>query len=137
MEGYCLKCRSKREMSNTQAITMKNRRPATQGVCPVCSTRMFRIGKALLSGASRRPSPKAVGRGVAAISDGLRRRSNRLHELFTGPPTQITATLWVPHLPSNRTRALDIRKPERYSLPTAYCRWTHPPSGSGHGSCTE
>ena len=45
MEEYCLKCRSKREMSNTQAITMKNGRPATQGVCPVCSTRMFRIGK--------------------------------------------------------------------------------------------
>ncbi len=46
MEGYCLKCRSKREMSNTQAITMKNGRPATQGVCPVCSTTMFRIGEA-------------------------------------------------------------------------------------------
>ena len=47
MEGYCLKYRFKREMSNTQAITMKNGRPATQGVCPGCSTRMFRIGKAL------------------------------------------------------------------------------------------
>ena len=46
MEGYCVKCRSQREMSNTQAITMKNGRPATQGTCPVCSTKMFRIGKA-------------------------------------------------------------------------------------------
>ena len=45
MEGYCLKCRTKREMKNARAITMKNGRPATQGVCPVCSTRMFRIGK--------------------------------------------------------------------------------------------
>ncbi|MCJ7426535.1 MAG: DUF5679 domain-containing protein [Dehalococcoidales bacterium] len=25
---------------------MKNKRPATQGVCPVCGTKMFRIGKA-------------------------------------------------------------------------------------------
>ena len=24
---------------------MKNRRPATQGVCPVCGTKVFRIGK--------------------------------------------------------------------------------------------
>jgi hypothetical protein len=24
---------------------MKNRRPATQGVCPVCGTKMFKIGK--------------------------------------------------------------------------------------------
>ena len=46
MEAHCLKCRIKREMSNAQAITMKNGRPATQGVCPVCSTKMFRIGKA-------------------------------------------------------------------------------------------
>ena len=34
MEAYCLKCRSKKDMSNTQAITMKNGRPATRGVCP-------------------------------------------------------------------------------------------------------
>ncbi|MCD5399619.1 MAG: DUF5679 domain-containing protein [Dehalococcoidia bacterium] len=46
MDGYCVKCRSSREMKNTEAITMKNGRPATQGVCPVCGTKMFRIGKA-------------------------------------------------------------------------------------------
>ena len=46
MEAYCVKCRSKREMSNPQAVTMKNGRPGTQGVCQVCSTKMFRIGKA-------------------------------------------------------------------------------------------
>ena len=45
MEGYCFKCRCNREMSNLQSVTMKNGRPATQGVCPVCSTKMFRIGK--------------------------------------------------------------------------------------------
>tara|TARA_B100001250_G_scaffold412965_1_gene445606 strand:+ start:71 stop:175 length:105 start_codon:yes stop_codon:yes gene_type:complete len=33
-------------MSNPQEITMKNGRPATQGVCPVCGTKMFKIGKA-------------------------------------------------------------------------------------------
>ena len=46
MEAYCVKCRSNREMSKTEAITMKNGRPATRGICPVCSTKMFRIGKA-------------------------------------------------------------------------------------------
>ena len=45
MEAFCVKCRSKREMSNPQAITMKNGRPATRGACPVCNTKMFRIGK--------------------------------------------------------------------------------------------
>ena len=45
MEAYCMECRTKREMSNAQAITMKNGRPATRGVCPVCGTKMFRIVK--------------------------------------------------------------------------------------------
>ncbi|MEZ4502719.1 MAG: DUF5679 domain-containing protein [Dehalococcoidia bacterium] len=46
MEAYCLKCREKREMVNPQPITMKNGKPATTGTCPVCSTKMFKIGKA-------------------------------------------------------------------------------------------
>ena len=44
MQAYCMKCRAKREMKDAKAITMKNGRPATQGVCPVCGTKMFRIG---------------------------------------------------------------------------------------------
>ncbi len=45
MQAYCVKCRAKREMRDAKAITMKNGKPATQGVCPVCGTKMFRIGK--------------------------------------------------------------------------------------------
>jgi hypothetical protein len=46
MQAYCVKCRAKRQMRNARAITMKNGRSATQGVCSVCGTKMFRIGKA-------------------------------------------------------------------------------------------
>ncbi len=45
MQAYCMKCRTKREMKDAKAITMKNGKPATQGVCPTCGTKMFRIGK--------------------------------------------------------------------------------------------
>ena len=45
MEGYCMKCRKKVEIKNAKAVTMKNGKPATQGVCPVCGTKVFRIGK--------------------------------------------------------------------------------------------
>lgn len=44
MQGYCVKCRAKREMRNSQRITMKNGKPATTGICPNCGTKMFRIG---------------------------------------------------------------------------------------------
>jgi len=46
MQAYCMKCRGKTEIKNPKAITMKNGKPATQGVCPMCGTKVFRIGKA-------------------------------------------------------------------------------------------
>ena len=45
MEAYCFKCRTKREIGSPQAVTLKNGRPATQGICPVCGIKLFRIGK--------------------------------------------------------------------------------------------
>ena len=47
MEGYCVKCKSKREIQNGGEVTMKNGRKAMKGTCPACGTGMFRIlGKA-------------------------------------------------------------------------------------------
>ena len=45
VRAYCVKCRAKREMKNPLAITLKNGRPAIQGICPRCGTKMFRLGK--------------------------------------------------------------------------------------------
>lgn len=46
MKAYCVKCRAKKEIKNPRNIMMKNRRPAIQGICPTCGTKVFRIGKA-------------------------------------------------------------------------------------------
>jgi len=46
VQGYCMKCRAKKEMKNAKSIAMKNGKPATQGVCSTCGTKMFKIGKA-------------------------------------------------------------------------------------------
>ncbi len=43
--AYCVKCRKKVEIRNPKQITLKNKRPAVQGVCSVCNTKVFRIGK--------------------------------------------------------------------------------------------
>ena len=43
-EGYCVKCKEKREIKDAQSIVMKNGRPATQGLCPTCGTKIFKIG---------------------------------------------------------------------------------------------
>lgn len=43
MTAYCVKCKTKREMADAKAITLKNGTPAMQGTCPVCGTRLSRI----------------------------------------------------------------------------------------------
>ncbi len=54
-EAYCVKCKTKRTMKSEEQITMKNGRPATQGICPVCGTKMFKIGS---SGAKAKAGAK-------------------------------------------------------------------------------
>ncbi|AKG53100.1 hypothetical protein DGWBC_0416 [Dehalogenimonas sp. WBC-2] len=46
VQGYCMKDKKMVTMKNPKSITMKNGRPATQGICPICGTKVFRIGKA-------------------------------------------------------------------------------------------
>ena len=43
--AYCLKCKSKQVVKNAQAVVMKNGRDAMRGVCAICSTSVYRIGK--------------------------------------------------------------------------------------------
>ena len=41
-EAYCMKCREKRMFEGT-IVELKNGRPAAQGTCPVCGTKLTRI----------------------------------------------------------------------------------------------
>jgi hypothetical protein len=46
VQGYCVKCKEKRDIKDAQEITMKNGKPAVQGTCPECGTKIFKIGAA-------------------------------------------------------------------------------------------
>ena len=41
--GYCLKCKAKREMRNTERVVLKSNRIADKGTCVVCGTTVFRL----------------------------------------------------------------------------------------------
>jgi DNA topoisomerase-1 len=45
MEAYCMKCKTKREMKEPQANFNKKGSPVTIGTCPVCGTKLFRMGR--------------------------------------------------------------------------------------------
>jgi pimeloyl-ACP methyl ester carboxylesterase/Zn finger protein HypA/HybF involved in hydrogenase expression len=44
IEAYCVKCKRKTQMQHIQEVVMKNGRAALQGTCPVCGTKLYRIG---------------------------------------------------------------------------------------------
>lgn len=41
--AYCVKCKAKKEIANPQRVTMRNGRPALQGTCSTCGTKVIRI----------------------------------------------------------------------------------------------
>ena len=43
VEGRCMKCKMQVEIKDPKNITMKSGMGAVQGVCPKCSTKVFRI----------------------------------------------------------------------------------------------
>jgi len=45
LEAYCVKCRTKREIKDEQAVFTEAGQPATRGVCPVCGTNLYRMGR--------------------------------------------------------------------------------------------
>src|SRR5258705_13879243 len=44
IQAYCVKCKTKREMLNPEAVYTQNGTPGTKGTCPVCGTTLFRMG---------------------------------------------------------------------------------------------
>jgi hypothetical protein len=58
-EGYCVKCKAKKEIVDGVEETMKNGRKAIKGKCPTCGTVMFKIlgGKAAPAAAPEPSSP--------------------------------------------------------------------------------
>ena len=55
-EGYCVKCKAKKEIADAAEETMKNGRKAIKGKCPTCGTVMFKI----LGGKTASPATNAA-----------------------------------------------------------------------------
>jgi DNA topoisomerase-1 len=45
MEAYCMKCKTKREMKDPVASFNAKGSPVTIGICPVCGTKLYKMGR--------------------------------------------------------------------------------------------
>lgn len=70
LEGYCVKCKAKKEIIDAVEEVMKNGRKAIKGRCPTCGTVMFKIlgGKATVPPATAPTAPTAPAAPVPGKS---------------------------------------------------------------------
>lgn len=45
LQAYCVKCRTKRDLRDPEAVYTRTGTPGSKGSCPVCETKLFRMGQ--------------------------------------------------------------------------------------------
>ena len=60
MEGYCMKCRAKREIKDPVAGFNKRGSAYVEGACTVCGTKIYRIGKTELHEGMEAPKKQGI-----------------------------------------------------------------------------
>ncbi|MGF1504198.1 MAG: type I DNA topoisomerase, partial [Anaerolineae bacterium] len=78
LEAYCVKCKAKRPMAETQPVFTKTGTPATRGVCSVCGTNLYRMGETAAHEGMERPEPVAPKRKKKKKSSNGTGRRGRL-----------------------------------------------------------
>lgn len=61
IEGYCLHCKETVEIEEPQPVWTRKGMPATRGICPICASTVFRMGRTDLHIESDRPEPINIG----------------------------------------------------------------------------
>ena len=83
MKAYCVKCKTKRDIKDPQAVFTSTGTPATRGACPVCGTTLFRMGRTpaheglVPPEKPEKPTPKRSGKLVIVESPAKARTVGR------------------------------------------------------------
>jgi len=81
IEAYCVKCKDKREMVKSTPVFTAAAQAALQGQCPVCGTKLFRMGRTPLHEGMTPPEkpapPKPTGKLVIVESPAKARTVGR------------------------------------------------------------
>ena len=67
MDAYCVKCKTKREIVGPQADFNAAGTPVTRGICPVCGTKLFRMGRTPAHEGLKAPEKKEKRSGKLVI----------------------------------------------------------------------
>ena len=68
LEGYCVKCKAKKPISEAVEEVMKNGRKAVKGKCPTCDAVMFKILGGKATHAAAGPAAEAAETSLDATA---------------------------------------------------------------------
>jgi DNA topoisomerase-1 len=90
MVAYCVKCKAKREMENPQPVFTRAGRAATTGICPVCGTKIFRMGETPAHAGLPKPDPPKKGGKLVIVESPAKARTVGK---FLGNPYRVKASI--------------------------------------------
>jgi DNA topoisomerase-1 len=67
LDAYCVKCKTKREITEPIATFNVKGSPVTKGICPVCGTKVFRMGRTTGHEGLEKPSLETMRSGSLVI----------------------------------------------------------------------
>ncbi|MBN1564651.1 MAG: toll/interleukin-1 receptor domain-containing protein [Anaerolineae bacterium] len=67
IEAYCMTCREKTPIENPQAIWTRKGAPGTRGICSVCGTTVFRMGRTDAHAKLKRPDPVQIAEANSKV----------------------------------------------------------------------
>ncbi len=104
--AYCVSCKTKREIANSQPVYTKTGTPGTQGTCSVCGTKLFRMGAteahaslpkpAKVEKPARSPRTKKAGRAASTT----RKSKNKGNKTKSAPSRKKTGKLVIVESPA-------------------------------------
>ena len=71
IEAYCVRCRDTIEMEDPHAVWTRKGAPGTRGICPICGTTVFRMGRTDAHRALKKPGAVRVSEGAAQTRQAL------------------------------------------------------------------
>jgi len=79
LQAYCVKCKTKRDMVNAQAVFTEAGTPATRGQCAVCGTSLYRMGATPAHDGLPKPEKKAPvsKNGAKTVKKSTKKKSSK------------------------------------------------------------
>jgi DNA topoisomerase-1 len=90
IQAYCMKCREKRDMTDSEAVFTASGAPATRGKCGVCGTTLFRMGDTPAHVGLEKPEAKPRAKKAAPAKPAKKKKSSASKTTSSRKPAEKT-----------------------------------------------